>query len=311
MSIVTHNRAIAPTLWPGDLGRVNTSSIDLQVKDDWRYVPDNFEGICDWATVTKEEDDRGDFTPGHWRLVYVREMLPEDMRSSVFQVTVVLQGFLGDFNISVLGNWKRKDKSPHTAVQFLNLESGGVSEAFSAQVRALQNIRALISAKAGAELGDRADESTSITFRRRVFTKVRPYGNEVAAIRLSNVTDPGGYARKISSQWRVDHIIKTGARRANGENMEIAHSALRRGDFVEVSAYADLNIIRRNRKTGTVINFAMEEVVRLWSAEESKVHFARTDVPGGERSSSCQVKIRAMPSGFRIGGMPEEAMELA
>ncbi|KAI9059621.1 hypothetical protein FKP32DRAFT_1579542 [Trametes sanguinea] len=266
-------RAIVPTIWPGGLGRVDTSTFDPQVRDDWRYVPETYEGICDWATVTKEDDESDDFHPLRRHLVYSQSVLPDEKRGGNFFVTLVLQGFLGDFNISVLGNWRRRDKAS-TAMQFINLESGGTHDAFAAQVRALQDIRALINAKVGGEMGEQAIDPNCIKLQRRVFTKVRPYGDQPPAIKLSNITDPGGHARKIAHQWRVDHIIPTGARRANGENMEIAPTALRRGDFVEVSVYADIHMFRRNRRVVTAVSFAMKEVVRLWTAEEWKVSVA-------------------------------------
>lgn len=53
--------------------------------------------------------------------------------------------------------------------------------------------------------------------------------------------------------------------------MEIAYTALREGDFVEVSVYADIQIVRRYKRTGAVIRFAMTDVVRLWTVEEAKV----------------------------------------
>ncbi|OSD03119.1 hypothetical protein PYCCODRAFT_1424988 [Trametes coccinea BRFM310] len=320
MSVVTHNRAIVPAIWPGDLGRPNTSAFTLQVTDDWRYIPETFDGICDWATVTSEDDESHEYTERR-HLVYLSSVLPESLQNTMFHVTIVLQGFLGDFNISVLGNWKKREKTVAAAMQFMRLESGGPNEAFAAQVRALQNIRDFIVAKVGGDLNARDLQADSIFLQRQVFTKVRPYGDQASGIRLSNVTDPGGHARKISNRWKVDHIIQTGARRANGKNMDIAHTALRRGDFVEVSVFADIHVLRRKTRPLTLVNFAMKEVVKLWSAEECKMRvvltventqnrFTRTDLTAKEQTIRS-AKVHAMPSVFQIGGPREEAMEVA
>ncbi|KAJ3008528.1 hypothetical protein NUW54_g3119 [Trametes sanguinea] len=285
MSIITCNCAIVPAVWPCGLGRADTSPFDLQVEESWRYVPETFKGICDWATVAKEDDtDQTSFS--HRHLVYQPSALPEDKRDTTFYVTVILQGFLGEFNISVLGNWKRRDRNPASAIQFLTLESGGVNDAFTAQLRALDNIRALISAKVGADTSHAELELGKITLQRRVFTR-----EDTRESLLSSGTST------------TSSVL--GARRANGENVEIAHTALRCGDFVEVSAYADIQVTRRNRRIRTTVHFAMREVVRLWSVDDWKQHFTRTDL-SAKGEFTGHLKVHEMPSGFCIGGSRDE-----
>lgn len=100
------NRAIIPAVWPEELGRAGSGRFDLQVRENWQYVPETFEGICDWALVTKDDDGEGGVW-GRRHLLYRPIMLPEEARESSRVVVVVLQGFLGKFNISPLGNWDR------------------------------------------------------------------------------------------------------------------------------------------------------------------------------------------------------------
>ncbi|KAH9847123.1 hypothetical protein C2E23DRAFT_863605 [Lenzites betulinus] len=272
MSVVTLNRSIVPVLWPGDLGRTQSGGFELQVEDrSWRYVPETFEEMCDWAVVVKQGEEESSMWSTR-ALVHHPLTLPPTMRSQLRPVMIVLQGFLGDFNISPLGNWDKRDRSVPGALQFVTLESGGVEDVFGAQVRALQHLRAFIRAKVGAELDEEpSDLGDALMLERSVFTKVRPSGTQLPAIRLSNASDPGGRARKLGVDWRVDHVIQTGARRANGQNMGVAPTSLRRGDFVEVSVFAEIQFGRRHRRTGSVIKFAMKEVVRLWTAEDAEV----------------------------------------
>ncbi len=95
-------------------------------------------------------------------------------------------------------------------------------------------------------------------------------------IQLNDNNDPRRNARKIAHKWGVDHLIHAGARRSNGQNTPIAVEALCIGDFVEVSVSADIQAGRR-RGVGsaaggtTAVQFAMHEVVRLWTAQEVQV----------------------------------------
>ncbi|KAH9851799.1 hypothetical protein C2E23DRAFT_869189 [Lenzites betulinus] len=271
MSVITFRRAIVPASWPGGLGRPQVGSFDPQVQDrSWRYVPETYEEVCDWALVVKQGDDESSVWSTR-ALVYHPLVLPSNMRAQLRPVVLVLQGFLGDFNISPLGNWDKRDRSAPGAVQYLTLESGGVEDVFRAQVQALQHIRAFIRAKVGAELDEEVDLGDAIMLERSVFTKVRASGTQLPAVHLSHASDPGGRARKLGLEWRVDHVVQTGARRENGQNMAVAPTSFRQGDFVEVGVFAEIQYGRRQRRTGSIIKFAMKEVVRLWTAEDAEV----------------------------------------
>lgn len=65
-----------------------------------------------------------------------------------------------------------RDRSASSATQYLTLESGGATEVFGAQVRALRHIREYVSAKVGMDLNSKADEEGTIFLHRPVFTKV-------------------------------------------------------------------------------------------------------------------------------------------
>ena len=60
-------------------------------------------------------------------------------------------------------------------------------------------------------------------------------------------------------------------RRPSGHKLAVAHDQIGVGDFVEVTAAARIDIVRSRKRRGTVIDFEMYEVVRLFSAEEVKV----------------------------------------
>ena len=151
----------------------------------------------------------------------------------------------------------------------------------------MENLRELIRTKFGAELDEVPRVEGEICLRRPVFTKVGSRarynrllrhlaqvplsGPRPTPINLGNASDPGGRARRLAKTWVVDHVIRTGVRRANGENMEVASTSLQRGDFVQVSAFADIRIMYQRKRVGTVIQFGMTEVLKLWSVSEAKV----------------------------------------
>ncbi|TFK86996.1 hypothetical protein K466DRAFT_491687, partial [Polyporus arcularius HHB13444] len=271
----TGNRAIAPTLWPGGLGRSETCGIDLQVRDDWRYIPETLDDMCEWAAVGCDDVDDPTFERDRRYLLYHPSVVPTEYLGVDCRVTVVLQGFLGAFQLSTLGNWKGREKDAARAVQYLVLESGGCTEAFQAQTRALENLKRFICMKVGSSANDREYGGDSIYLERLVFTKVRAVSDRASFIELDDRTDPRRNARKIAHRWGINHVVQTGARRANGENTSIALEALRVGDFVEVSVSADITAVRRGGRGGggggTVVRFGMHEVVRLWTAEEAQV----------------------------------------
>lgn len=92
-----------------------------------------------------------------------------------------------------------------------------------------------------------------------------------SSVALTDMNDPRRSARKIMDQWRIDHKINTAIRRNNGENMPVASDAIGRGDFVEVTVTARIEVIRTRRSQGSKVSFIMHDVVRLWSAQEAKV----------------------------------------
>ncbi|KAI0349542.1 hypothetical protein OH77DRAFT_1525556 [Trametes cingulata] len=302
MSVVVLDRSIIPSVWPAGLGRVDSRRFNAQVKDgDWRYVPQSFEDICDWATVTTEEDDVS--ARGRRYLVYSPSVLPADKQGSMFNVQIVLQGVLGDFNLSPLGNWNRKESGAPSATRYLFLESGGFQPAFDAQRRALENLRELVTVKLGSGIVDEEDNSGRIEIRRSLFTKVRPTGDQLPAVRMGDATDPGGYARKIASRWRVDHNVRIGVRRADGRNMDIAPSALQRGDFVEVTVFADVHLVRRNKRTGPVIRFAMNDVIRLWRGKDVQQMLPNT----ASGASVSHPRVLVMPSTLHVDTAVEDS----
>lgn len=81
--------------------------------------------------------------------------------------------------------------------------------------------------------------------------------------------DPSGYAKKIEKQWIVTDRIQVG-RQVKDKVVKCNELMIRPGDFVDVTAVAE--IFQFNHGTGrdVVINFAMRRVVQLQAATISR-----------------------------------------
>ncbi|KAH9848186.1 hypothetical protein C2E23DRAFT_740110, partial [Lenzites betulinus] len=265
------NRAVLMSAWPNNLGRAAGRNGDHQVRSSWRFIPEDRDELYDWATVV---DDDAETLDGRVfkRLVYDASVLPADAEDGLFEVTLLLQGFMREHALSVLGNWSGRERDATQAMQFLKLDGGRFGTLFAAQRQALDNIRHLIHLHVGGEPVN-ADEDDQIVLRRPVFTKVRGAGVQAVGIALDDTNDPFGAARRISRRWRIDHAVETFVRRPNGSKMRVSPEALRTGDFVEATVTANIRILRSRKHRKTVVEFEMHEVVRLWSAGEVNVSF--------------------------------------
>ncbi|KAI0708644.1 hypothetical protein C8Q76DRAFT_626958 [Earliella scabrosa] len=273
------NRAILPVLWPNGLGRADTCGVSQQVTDDWWYVPESLDAIYDWASVGSDDGEDPSARRERRYLLYQASMLPEADRGVECTVTLVVQGFIVRCALSPMGMWKGREKDAPGAVQYVVLDGGPYPEVFAHQLRAVRDLHEFVCTHTGPTSGKTAIEGDSLVLERMVFTKVRVVDDQRTGIQLDARSDPRGHARKIASKWRIDHVVRTGMRRANGQNVLIAHEAIQPGDFVEVSVALDIRVMRTKTARTTVIQFAPQEVVRLWSAADIQVSCCHKHVP--------------------------------
>ncbi|KAI9059959.1 hypothetical protein FKP32DRAFT_1578977 [Trametes sanguinea] len=263
-------QAIVPALWSGQLGKVVSQGYDQQVRKGWRFIPDSLNDLFDWAEVV-DDDHPGSAGTRLYHLVYAQDITPDAVGGRC-TVTIVLQGFLGAHALGVLGNWRGKERDAQSASQFLVLESGGCDVAFKAQVEALLNVRRLIAMRLGGDVEGFDEAAKTITLRRHVFTRVKSTDDgTVPRVTLTDVTDPYGHARAMAKMWRVDHTVRVSIRRSNGTVVDVVPDVLKRGDFVEVTASARIEVMRSRKRRGVNVQFEMHEVVRLLTAPEVKV----------------------------------------
>ena len=83
-----HKQHLAESLWPDNIGHLSAEPVDLKDSLSWQAMPGNFEDLCEWGYLAKNENST-DKKHCH----YLLYKMPHDM-DEVFVVTVHVQGFI-------------------------------------------------------------------------------------------------------------------------------------------------------------------------------------------------------------------------
>ena len=169
------------------------------------------------------------------------------------------------------------------ATQFITLGSGGCTEAFAPCVHAIAQIRSVVSNLLGNCSDGVRTLPKTITFRKRVFTKVSrcPYSPACADIRQIRMgyndhlpscvrpcDDPKRKFRCIQDRWRVTSTVQVGAQASTGQIHSIAPASLRKGDLVDVSARVTAALVRGKKGRQYEVSFEPLIIVRLTDAAD-------------------------------------------
>ncbi|KAI9064621.1 hypothetical protein FKP32DRAFT_1611080 [Trametes sanguinea] len=249
---------LARDLWPGGIGRPSNDVDDMSTLPKWRVVPAEYSELCQWLSVDSSDVGNG-----------VKTFINPDVgteENSLHELTLRVQGFVVDANLSALGNWSGDVQGAPKAVQTLRLAGGGNDAAFAPQRNTLENIRELVLKQLCKPTGGGNTYGTDIVLKRRVFEK----GTTPKSV-LSRQDDPFGRAAKIDSMWRVTHRITAGVQGSGGVLHRSTPLVIRRGDFVDVAICVQVHSMRAHRQRKTEVVFCPIEVVRLYTAKEVKV----------------------------------------
>lgn len=77
----------------------------------------------------------------------------------------------------------------------------------------------------------------------------------------------------IQHEWQVGHRLSLGMQRPNGQVRRASEFVFAKGDFVEVAVFADILSYwdPKSRQRRVDIQYAPQELIRLWSAREARV----------------------------------------
>lgn len=75
----------------------------------------------------------------------------------------------------------------------------------------------------------------------------------------------------IRHDWKVAHRLSLAMQRPDGSVKRATELVFKKGDFVEVLVYADILAYSKDSKPFVDIQYAPQEVVRLWSAADANV----------------------------------------
>ncbi|KAI0662233.1 hypothetical protein C8Q70DRAFT_910049 [Cubamyces menziesii] len=231
----------------------------------WQVVPLDYDDVCAWATVERQDDANGVQHP--YVLLYSPDVAPrQDER---LRVTLRFQGMVESLNISPLGNYDGRVEMASRAVQFLSLGPGTNVETFQHQLRAFENLRVFISSIMNCAVQTNIRKEGTLYFQRLVFTKVRhPSAVRRNATRpLQSVLvfgdDPHGWAASVKRDWVVTHKILTGVYDSSQAAVRKPYTVIRVGDFVEVVASVEVVKYRKYQRWITEARLILQEVVRI------------------------------------------------
>ncbi|KAI0819445.1 hypothetical protein BC628DRAFT_1423790 [Trametes gibbosa] len=231
---------LARDKWPQHIAHIaQESSASCDNLGAARLVPYDDEDLSEWLWV--------DHQPEMSRaLVYIRQDVAGVNDGNV-EVVVRFQGVIAEMNLNIGGNWDGSAMNAKKATQYLTLTSGGCGEAFEPQLRAAASLRETILLQLGVNVDPITNSSNVLVLRRRVFTKIRVGANDHLPSVVKAAEDPRSKFADIRSQWRVTERVIAATHLAHGAIFPIPPLALRRGDFVDVSARVTVTIMRNAR----------------------------------------------------------------
>ncbi|EMD36531.1 hypothetical protein CERSUDRAFT_95822 [Gelatoporia subvermispora B] len=257
-------------LWPAPLPRRGVA-VEQLLKDPWRVMPSEYDQLSSWATL--QAPDEGDHHTGPRRHYMLTYLSPPPGRA-VVQVKVHVQGFLGSFNVKTLGDWNRSEHHLPRATQHITLIGGNdrAQEAFAVQWHAVRELQSFVSDSLGEQ--SLAEEVTQgeLTFARPVFSRITPV-HRPPGIQLTSLDDPSGRARRYANgrKWVVAHRIGVKALTSTGAVIALQPTALRRGDFVDVTFTVNVQYSFNKKFSRSVSHFAVHDVLRLMRYQDVQV----------------------------------------
>ncbi|KAI0349495.1 hypothetical protein OH77DRAFT_1525010 [Trametes cingulata] len=263
--ILADKNTLARDLWPGEVGKIaqerELTSGNLRGV---RLVPTELEELADWLWI---DNDTG------------MSQLPVFVRSDVdgfeevchagdtLELVVRLQGRIGQMNLTIGGDWDGTEVHAKKATQWLTLVDGGCKEAFGVQVKAIEAVREVVQLHLGRCVDRGRNRTGAIDMRRRVFTKVNPGNDDVPSV-IKKVEDPRGKFEAIRHAWRVTDRIVVAKQMASGKILPMPSLALRRGDFVDVSARVAVTVLRGPTGRRYEVYFEPTTIIRLATGTE-------------------------------------------
>ncbi|KAI0043921.1 hypothetical protein FA95DRAFT_1574808 [Auriscalpium vulgare] len=207
-------------MWPGGVGRVSVDQQDSGDMHDWQIVPNDLEDRSRQNTFVHIQDEN------------IEPDQDETSPARLYQVTFRMQGYLGDHNLAVLGDWDGTEESACKATQHLMLEPGALEHIFAIQRSSLNNIPRFILRQLGCIDNTKQDieASKGIYLGRRVWTKVTQKSQPAPSVLLP-IDDPLRRAHRMRSRWRMTEKISFGQRTPSGRIL---------GDFVDVAATVEI-----------------------------------------------------------------------
>ncbi|KAL1940343.1 hypothetical protein VTO73DRAFT_8915 [Trametes versicolor] len=321
--ILANSTTLCRDMWPSGVGvLVQEKMLTASNVPPARLLPRAIEDLTEWLWVDLQPELS-------LALVYIRSdveggtsVSDADVAPTVgvveeqdaqapehVELVIRLTGLIADMNLNVGGDWDGTEAHAIKATQHLTLVSGGYTDAFDPQARALNAVRAAVLALLGRCDDGRPSRTGSIVLRKRVFTKIRSGVNDNLPSVIKKAEDPKGKYHAIRNSWRVTERVLAGAHQADGTILATLPLALRKGDFVDVSVSVCIAMLRGGQGRRFEVSFEPRVIVRLATPQQwtriitpPRLRGAR-DVPKEQQPAR-----KALVVGFKFAGNTEEVV---
>ncbi|KAI1782014.1 hypothetical protein LXA43DRAFT_1104919 [Ganoderma leucocontextum] len=235
---------------------------------DWRHVPDSINNFYDWATIT----DPGEAAiPGEKCIVYTPTVAdhawPSD-NSELYEVAILVHGFVSAINLSPFGNWTRREQHAPAAIRSITLDTSDHDIPLTCQRHSLHVLELFADMTEGAVPFTAINDNTqnaAIRVQQNIFMKLCPSDDTTPSSILTDHVDRGRHARRIAHRWRVQLPPPTFVRRPSGSELAIQSQAIRVGDFVELTINPNIRPIHCDAVLRPTLFLNIGKVVKLWA----------------------------------------------
>ncbi|KAI6001857.1 hypothetical protein EDD15DRAFT_2361185 [Pisolithus albus] len=289
-----HDR-LAMDLWPAPHCEKIAARAGPHKLQPWERYPCDLEGMCDWATITKDKSAKDKRREN----IIVYRTPPESTSNALYPVSVRLYGCLQNFTVGKFGNWDGNPLTAKRAIQSLTLISGGHHDPWRNQLDALDVASAFASRTLQLPL-QRAHFPTQLYFQRKADVSSASTTNTYPPPTLSNpqscsqASPMGSFCTNPNWQWNdaLPILQLTG----NSQCVPLHEIRLNKFDFVEVDAEFNI-VISRGKEGAAVVKvyLSFKHVVRLLDASNTKVTNASQ-----KRAFECMDSLDSTPTVKRL-----------
>ncbi|KAG2145273.1 hypothetical protein DEU56DRAFT_754129 [Suillus clintonianus] len=232
-------------LWPEPMKKEVRRMQGNDQFDSWELFPYSLQTLAKWADVYQ---DRARPDKSRDRILIYKNLL-DAKPGEVYPVAIHLQGLLRQFHIDRFGNWSGHESEVTRAVQYVNISSGGHSDAWQATIRALNLACDYVSRRLHLTMQEIPNYKSAHLLKKRELTmrEQRDKPQKCKEAVLTEAQDPEGKYKHVQDLWNVACPLMTANLTGSGKILPMDSVLLSEGDFVDVGAELDFVIMTKTK----------------------------------------------------------------